>query len=496
MKILLIYIILIIWIICAYISDKNKKEKRDKEKIEKDNDEILINLSKIFSGIYKHAIELDNGKLEYKLVINELLCKYLTDGKIKINLHYAYNINNQKNGIILKFKHAKYSYPQLYEDIVFQEHTRIRMDIGYEINNTFTINDNDELVSNERYYIDNFGWAYKNSDAAKYTSISKIKDKVPIWKKQYIYDYISIFPNNSIRKYYYYFKNEFLKGNYISLTEENSNYIFNLMFDFLENYSIPELKNNLLLLQKQYPVVSNYVNIELEKRNLRTEFYNNKEYYAKQHVYYSMNIDEPTQIIDWLNNYQHIKFKGDSNTNLICIINDDLTIDIKKLNKNDKNNYEVEIRIFKNQLPEFIQFNEVDCNFRVNNFGWDSSIPEYGPENREILPHIISTLIGCPKIVYGDFICEKLGLTTFSGCPKKIYGNLNIKSNKLSSFSGMPDYIQGCLNISNNDFTDESWEYVILHKDDEFLQTDFNTWDFSNNRFIKYDKIDLKQTLL
>ena len=186
----------------------------------------------------------------------------------------------------------------------------------------------------------------------------------------------------------------------------------------------------------------------------------------------------------------------DGNTNLICIINDDLTIDIKKLNKNDKNNYDVEIRIFKDQLPEFIQFNEVECNFRVNNFGWDSSVLEYGPENREILPHDILTLFGCPKIVYGDFICEKLGLISFDGCPRKIYGDLIIKSNNLSSFKGMPDFIQGCLNISNNKFKDESWEYVILHKNDEFAKTDFNTWNFSKNLFIKYDKVDLKQTLL
>lgn len=138
-----------------------------------------------------------------------------------------------------------------------------------------------------------------------------------------------------------------------------------------------------------------------------------------------------SNVVEWLkdsNNFYHvgvnIVFDG---RNINCL-------------KDDELNYEFSfVRCF--QIPSFISFGFVECNFTLLGVNGNN-------------------LIGCPNRVNGNFICSGLHLT---------------------SFEGMPKFIGGLFDFSNNDLTDDSWEYVKDNIDGEF--TDYNN---RNNKFLKY----------
>lgn len=173
------------------------------------------------------------------------------------------------------------------------------------------------------------------------------------------------------------------------------------------------------------------------------------------------------RIIDWLNENGSYYSSGAFATSPDemsprIFINDDYTIDTKCEHasvqvKND------------GKLPYFIKFNEVEGNFGIDFY--------------PIAINVITTLRGCPVKVSGNFDCERNELTSFEGSPLYVGGDFIAKSNKLSSFIGMPKYIGGCFNIANNEFDDASWEYAKVNIDGEF-----NDYNISNNRFIKYGK--------
>ena len=95
------------------------------------------------------------------------------------------------------------------------------------------------------------------------------------------------------------------------------------------------------------------------------------------------------------------------------------------------------------QIPNFISFGTVDCNFTLLGVNGHN-------------------LIGSPRIVNGNFVCSGLHLT---------------------SFEGMPNFIGGLFDFSDNDLTDDSWEYSKTNIEGEF--TDYNS---RNNMFLKYRK--------
>lgn len=85
---------------------------------------------------------------------------------------------------------------------------------------------------------------------------------VPYWAHQYVYSFSEI--NDASRQqkeFYYYFKNCFLRKEFIDL-EGNSNYSFILLFDLLKEYenhkNIVVLENQLRLLGQFYPKTNSY----------------------------------------------------------------------------------------------------------------------------------------------------------------------------------------------------------------------------------------------
>lgn len=119
-------------------------------------------------------------------------------------------------------------------------------------------------------------------------------------------------------------------------------------------------------------------------------------------------------IIEWLEKYNIKNYN----------INDDLTIDV---------NGKVGLYGYsESQLPEYIQFNEVNGYFNIS----------YSQ---------IKTLKGCPKIVKGNFNCSWCkNLKTLEGAPEKVGGYFSCANCKnLESLKGSPKIVKGHFNCGH-----------------------------------------------
>jgi hypothetical protein len=109
------------------------------------------------------------------------------------------------------------------------------------------------------------------------------------------------------------------------------------------------------------------------------------------------------------------------------IINDDGTIDVD--GDVDLSNDEHEFT----ELP--LSFNIIRGSFNISGLG-------------------LTTLLGCPKIVCGDFICKYNLLSTLEHSPTDVWNNYRVENNSLTSLVGAPVYIHGnffcCTNLLSN----------------------------------------------
>ena len=108
--------------------------------------------------------------------------------------------------------------------------------------------------------------------------LQKSEIEIPYWRHSYIFSF-SAFEKatNEQKKFYNYFKTEFLKNKFIDL-QENNNYIFILFYDFLnqylENRNFDELIGTYSLIVKYYPITSTYsyrIFIDILKEKKRFE---------------------------------------------------------------------------------------------------------------------------------------------------------------------------------------------------------------------------------
>lgn len=125
--------------------------------------------------------------------------------------------------------------------------------------NQLNSNDEDVEVSETSEY-----FLQKESD-----KINININSVPYWEHTYIYsaDYLQT-ATNLQRQFYDYFKERFLKGDYLDI-EGNSNYVFVLMFDLADDYKIHKdyesLKQQLETLASKYPITAKYINSTISK---------------------------------------------------------------------------------------------------------------------------------------------------------------------------------------------------------------------------------------
>lgn len=93
--------------------------------------------------------------------------------------------------------------------------------------------------------------------------------EVPYWEDKYIYSPDDLdSANTQQKKFYKLFKNKFLEGHYLDISE-NWNYAFVLMFDLADAYmkhrDYELLNNQLHKLAEKYPIVENYIDNTLRK---------------------------------------------------------------------------------------------------------------------------------------------------------------------------------------------------------------------------------------
>lgn len=152
-----------------------------------------------------------------------------------------------------------------------------------------------------------------------------------------------------------------------------------------------------------------------------------------------------------------------SSNRCILYINADYTIDaesddLASLNNNNPY-YGVTVTVATGAIPDYINFGEIVANqFVLTSKKWDASTEKFIENDK------LNTFRGCPRRVFGDFIC---------------------KDEKISSFMGMPIFIGGLFDISNNELTDDAWEYAKEHMPRE---TEFGDYKIPNNKFVKYRK--------
>lgn len=109
----------------------------------------------------------------------------------------------------------------------------------------------------------------QSSDIPQSIFLKKYDSGVPFWAHHYVYSYDEINEATYEQKaFYYYFKESFLKGEFLDL-EGNTNYAFILLFDLLNEYETTKkllrLENQLNLLGQYYPKTKLYCNAYFTK---------------------------------------------------------------------------------------------------------------------------------------------------------------------------------------------------------------------------------------
>ena len=105
------------------------------------------------------------------------------------------------------------------------------------------------------------------------SNLKKYNSGVPYWAHHYVYSYSEINSASSEqKKFYSFFKNSFLNGEYFDL-EGNTNYAFILLFDFLNEFDnhkdLSKLESQLKILGQCYPKTKSYgVSFLIQKMEL------------------------------------------------------------------------------------------------------------------------------------------------------------------------------------------------------------------------------------
>jgi len=102
------------------------------------------------------------------------------------------------------------------------------------------------------------------------SSLKKYNNSVPYWAHHYVYSYSELkTASEEQKKFYFFFKNKFLNGEYLDL-EGNTNYAFILLFNLLDEYEshkdIAKLEKQLQALGQNYPKTKSYCNSFLVKK--------------------------------------------------------------------------------------------------------------------------------------------------------------------------------------------------------------------------------------
>ena len=328
--------------------------------------------------------------------------------------------------------------------------------------------------------------------------------EIPYWEHAYVHPYSSKlitpngvedvvkiypeFPNMEVENFYNLFKNEFFNGNYIDLNGL-TNYSFYLLFDIIGlGYDMCE--KYLPILLRKYPETSDYCETEMGKLKICSREYNGEQYYK----YYpgpghtdcfvvKNDFVNKDKILYWLTQSDEFRPTGVTayvnSEGIINVISDDT----KKIFGKEKKGCRV--LPIENRLPFYIKFGLVEGNFRFLNCGWNTTLSaESNYTQGPIYCHDIITLQGSPDIVKGNFIAQKLGLTSLENSPHTVYGDFIVSHNKLMTLKGMPKYVEGTFNIYDNEIDDNAYEWA----DKNYPDHSVGNINIGRNKLVKYRK--------
>jgi len=203
----------------------------------------------LFDFLNEYKIHKDFQKLDEQL-------RSISKNYPKIDSYTEYYLRR----IIFREKiyHLKYYENDLHEDL---NHDKIKIPLENLHSNDSII----DITNNTSYKIEN---DFSND---------KPKISVPSWPNKSVHSYLEIEnASESQRKFYFAFKAQFLENIFYDL-DNNENYAFLLLFDFLRDYNIhkdsSKLKNCLNKLSENYPFTKSFNQYYFNKISKEEEYY-------------------------------------------------------------------------------------------------------------------------------------------------------------------------------------------------------------------------------
>lgn len=162
---------------------------------------------------------------------------------------------------------------------------------------TISRNTNDKVMDNSIIEVGGVG---------KITPDYGLSSSVPYWSHSYVYSYNEIkYASVAQKKFYEFFKNEFLRGTYLDL-EGNSNYAFILLFDLLNEFenhkNVPKLEAHLEQLGTHYPKTKSYGTTFLMEKMQSVGDTEGIARLKEDHYFYQSDVTYST--FEWRNKYK------------------------------------------------------------------------------------------------------------------------------------------------------------------------------------------------
>ncbi|MFV8337157.1 tellurite resistance TerB C-terminal domain-containing protein [Flavobacterium sp. RSP29] len=181
--------------------------------------------------------------------------------------------------------------PQFNKATTVNRTSKVKITITGPASNTTNMDDSIIDIGSQSYKID-----------SDYGLVSK----VPYWSHSYVYNYSEInYATTAQKKFYQDFKTKFLSGEYSDL-EGNTNYVFILLFDLLNEFDkhkdVTKLELQLEILGDNYPKTKSYgVNFLIKKMQ---EVGDDKGVARLREDHYDYNSQVTYSTFEWRNKYK------------------------------------------------------------------------------------------------------------------------------------------------------------------------------------------------
>lgn len=269
-------------------SPHKTNDDRCKEKQNPHHNSLII--SQIISGLLKHAIQQENTnihkrQLELQILSREQAHLLHSTGQLNKEIDFIkkeieacdsessfyryWTLLLKKRMLEYENKQKSCTHSLFISQIItgLLNHATKQEKQNENLNKIYCLEHLSSTTTNEKNQInsienDRHEQPFIDLDNLQKENGSYLIKKVPYWEHTYVYsaEYLQR-ASQEQKHFYYYFKEEFLKGHYLDI-ENNSNYVFILMFDLCKDYSKHKnydlLKYQLDILAANYPITARY----------------------------------------------------------------------------------------------------------------------------------------------------------------------------------------------------------------------------------------------